>query len=67
MLVIEIAPIETPSLTYAEPCYAREFEWLLLDATTTADAQGTGVAETALSDISGRCGTAIQTLLIAPR
>ena len=24
--------IETPSLTYAEPCYAREFEWLLLDA-----------------------------------
>ena len=42
-------------------------EWLLLDATTTADAQGTGVAETALSDISGRCGTAIQTLLIAPR
>ncbi len=24
--------IETPSLTYAEPCYAREFEWLLLEA-----------------------------------
>jgi pyruvate dehydrogenase E1 component len=24
--------IETPALTYAEPCYAREFEWLLLDA-----------------------------------
>jgi pyruvate dehydrogenase E1 component len=24
--------IETPSLDYAEPCYARELEWLLLDA-----------------------------------
>jgi pyruvate dehydrogenase E1 component len=24
--------IETPALTYAEPCYARELEWLLLDA-----------------------------------
>ncbi len=23
--------IETPGLTYAEPCYARELEWLLLD------------------------------------
>ena len=26
--------IETPGLTYAEPCYARELEWLLLDALT---------------------------------
>ncbi len=24
--------IETPGLTYAEPCYTRELEWLLLDA-----------------------------------
>jgi pyruvate dehydrogenase E1 component len=24
--------IETPGVTYAEPCYARELEWLLLDA-----------------------------------
>ena len=24
--------IETPGLTYAEPCFARELEWLLLDA-----------------------------------
>ena len=24
--------IETPGLTYAEPCYAHELEWLLLDA-----------------------------------
>ncbi len=24
--------METPGLTYAEPCYARELEWLLLDA-----------------------------------
>ncbi|MCY7303381.1 MAG: pyruvate dehydrogenase [Thermoleophilia bacterium] len=26
--------IETPGLTYAEPCYARELEWLLLDGLT---------------------------------
>ncbi len=26
--------IETPGLTYAEPCYARELEWILLDALT---------------------------------
>ena len=25
------AVVETPGLTYAEPCYARELEWLLLD------------------------------------
>lgn len=24
--------METPGLTYAEPCFAREFEWILLDA-----------------------------------
>ena len=42
-------------------------EWLLLEATTTTNTQGTGLAETALSDTSGLCGTAIQTLLIAPR
>ncbi len=24
--------VETPGLTYAEPCYAKELEWLLLDA-----------------------------------
>ncbi len=42
-------------------------DWLLLEAMTTTNTQGTGVAETALSDTSGRCGTAIQTLLVAPR
>jgi hypothetical protein len=42
-------------------------EWLLLEAMTTTDTQGTGLAETAISDMSGRCGTAIQTLLVAPR
>jgi hypothetical protein len=42
-------------------------EWLLLEAATTTGTQGTGMAETALSDLSGRCGTALQTLLLAPR
>ena len=42
-------------------------EWLLLEAMTTTNTQGTGLAETALSDRLGRCGTAIQTLLVAPR
>jgi hypothetical protein len=42
-------------------------EWLLLEATTTTSTQGTGLAETALSDRSGRCGTALQALLVAPR
>jgi hypothetical protein len=42
-------------------------EWLLLEAATTTSTQGTGMAETALSDVSGRCGTALQTLLVAPR
>jgi Thioesterase-like superfamily len=42
-------------------------EWLLLEAATTTNTQGTGLAETALSDLSGRCGTALQTLLVAPR
>jgi len=42
-------------------------EWLLLDAVTTIGGVGTGLAETAVSDVHGRCGTAIQTLLVAPR
>jgi hypothetical protein len=42
-------------------------EWILLEAVTTTSAQGAGLAETALSDLSGRCGTAMQTLLVAPR
>ena len=42
-------------------------EWLLLDAVTTIAGRGTGLAETSVSDARGRCGTAIQTLLVAPR
>jgi Thioesterase-like superfamily len=42
-------------------------EWLLLDAATTIGEQGTGLAETAISDAHAPCGSAIQTLLVAPR
>jgi hypothetical protein len=42
-------------------------EWLLLDAVTTIEGRGTGLAETSVSDVGGRCGTAVQTLLVAPR
>jgi hypothetical protein len=42
-------------------------EWLLLDAVTTIGDKGSGLAETALSDVHARCGTALQTLLVAPR
>jgi Thioesterase-like superfamily len=42
-------------------------EWLLLDAVTTIEGRGTGLAVTSVSDVRGRCGTAVQTLLVAPR
>jgi hypothetical protein len=42
-------------------------EWLLLDAATTIGEQGTGLAETRISDTRGPCGIATQTLLVAPR
>ena len=42
-------------------------EWLLLDAVTTIGDKGTGLAETTLSDVHARCGSALQTLLVAPR
>lgn len=42
-------------------------EWLLLDAATSIGDQGTGLAETVLSDTDGPCGRALQTLLVAPR
>jgi pyruvate dehydrogenase E1 component len=32
--------IETPGLTYAEPCYGRELEWLLLDGLARLQADG---------------------------
>jgi hypothetical protein len=41
-------------------------EWLLLDATTTIGEQGTGLAQTTIGDAHAPCGTAIQTLLVAP-
>ena len=44
-----------------------EGEWVLLDAATTIGERGTGLAETRISDIRGPCGTATQTLLVAPR
>jgi hypothetical protein len=42
-------------------------EWLLLDAVTTIEGRGTGLAETSVSDVRGHCGAALQTLLVAPR
>jgi hypothetical protein len=39
-------------------------EWLLLDALTTMGGQGTGLAETQLSDAVGVAGICIQTLLV---
>jgi Acyl-CoA thioesterase N-terminal domain/Acyl-CoA thioesterase C-terminal domain len=41
-------------------------EWLLLDSATTIGADGTGLTESTLSDVSGKCGRAMQTLLVAP-
>jgi len=42
-------------------------EWLLLDAVTTMDGTGTGLAETRLSDSTGEVGIGVQTLLVSPR
>jgi hypothetical protein len=42
-------------------------DWLLLDAASGIGDAGTGLAETALSDVGGVCGRALQTLLVAPR
>jgi hypothetical protein len=42
-------------------------DWLLLESAVTIGEQGTGLAETALSDTSGRCGTGLQTLVAQPR
>jgi hypothetical protein len=44
-----------------------EGEWVLLDAATTIGEQGSGLAETKISDTRGPCGIATQTLLVAPR
>ena len=42
-------------------------EWVLVDATTWLEPQGTGMAEGALFDRHGRIGRSIQSLLIEPR
>ena len=42
-------------------------DWLLLEAETVIGADGTGLAMTRLSDQTGPCGRAWQTLLVAPR
>jgi hypothetical protein len=42
-------------------------EWLLLDAVTTIGEQGTGLAESVISDQDGPCARGMQTLLVAPR
>lgn len=41
-------------------------EWLLLEPLTTMGGQGTGLAETRISDRDGVVGTGLQTLLVAP-
>jgi hypothetical protein len=42
-------------------------EWMLLDAASAIGDEGTGLAETILSDVAGECGRTLQTLLVAPR
>jgi hypothetical protein len=42
-------------------------DWLLLDATTSIGAAGTGLAASTLSDTAGPCGRGMQTLLVARR
>jgi hypothetical protein len=42
-------------------------DWLLLEAGTVVGSEGTGLAMTRLSDQTGPCGRAWQTLLVAPR
>jgi Acyl-CoA thioesterase C-terminal domain/Acyl-CoA thioesterase N-terminal domain len=42
-------------------------EWVCLDAVTVPEADGTGLAESALHDEQGRIGLAAQTLVIRPR
>jgi Thioesterase-like superfamily len=42
-------------------------EWVCLDAVTTPEADGIGIADTALFDEGGSIGRAVQTLLVAER
>ena len=41
-------------------------EWFMLDALTSIEAQGTGVARSTIVDEHGDCGHVLQPLLIAP-
>jgi hypothetical protein len=42
-------------------------EWIMLDSETSMGGNGTGLAETQLSDTNGVVGTGVQTLLVSPR
>jgi hypothetical protein len=42
-------------------------EWICLDAATSVDTDGIGLADTALSDERGRIGRSAQSLLVGPR
>jgi hypothetical protein len=42
-------------------------EWVLIDARTVVEPDGTGQALSRLADVEGTIGTAIQTLFVAPR
>jgi acyl-CoA thioesterase len=42
-------------------------EWVLVDARTWLDPDGTGMAEGALYDRRGRIGRSVQSLLVEPR
>jgi hypothetical protein len=42
-------------------------DWVMVDARTWLEAQGTGLAEGALYDRTGRIGRSVQSLLVEPR
>jgi hypothetical protein len=42
-------------------------DWICLEARTTIDASGTGMAESVLSDRDGHVGRGLQSLLVSPR
>jgi hypothetical protein len=44
-----------------------EGDWLLLEPDTAIGPDGTGLTATTLSDAAGRCGVAVQTLLVSAR
>ncbi len=42
-------------------------EWICVDARSTLDPSGVGLAETELFDVDGRVGRGAQSLLVGPR